>query len=264
MRIFLACTLAVLDAASPATSDDALQPPRKLQLLPQLLRRNLPLPEAEGFQVPAMSHGAARATPMLRQSLPAPAAAAPLAKHPSGSAKLVTEATEPRLPEPRARSIVMGEKPGPLARLGACLVYLMPVMDGFQYGMWIYQNVPFLGKLAYRFQPIVYAFQSVPFLPLVLFIGLASMSNSMGLSRFVRFNIQQSILLDICLILPYVFAPVTKFFPMQLQIIGTNMLWYCVVGIVSYAILSNLNGLLPNRVPFLSEAASAGISRGQF
>ena len=51
MRIFLACTLAVLDAASPATSDDALQPPRKLQLLPQLLRRNLPLPEAEGFQV---------------------------------------------------------------------------------------------------------------------------------------------------------------------------------------------------------------------
>jgi hypothetical protein len=254
MRIVLACTLAALDAAAPAASDDALQAPRKRQLLPQLL----PLLNAEGFQVPAVSHGAARATPaMLRQSLPAPAATAPLEKHPTPHAKLL--GVEPRIPDQRARSIVMQEQPAPLERVAASLVYLLPVLDGFQYGVWIYQNVPPLGAIAYPFAPFVVAFQSVPFLGLILFIGLSFFTNNLGLSRFVRFNIQQSILLDILLVLPSLLAPATKLFPVEVQIVGTNTIFYAVVGVVGYSCLSNLLGELPNKVPFLSNAADAGI-----
>ena len=36
----------------------------------------------------------------------------------------------------------------PVDRLFACLPYLLPVVDGFGYGAYVYQNVPLAGDLA--------------------------------------------------------------------------------------------------------------------
>ena len=36
----------------------------------------------------------------------------------------------------------------PVDRLFACLPYLLPVLDGFGYGAYVYQNVPLAGDLA--------------------------------------------------------------------------------------------------------------------
>ena len=43
----------------------------------------------------------------------------------------------------------------------ASLVYLLPLLDGFPYGIYIYRAVPPVGDLAYQFLPVVNAFQSV-------------------------------------------------------------------------------------------------------
>ena len=69
-------------------------------------------------------------------------------------------------------------------------------------GIFIYKTVPGVGDAAYAVLPLVNAFQSIPFAGLILFFTLSYFARSSNLSRFVRFNIQQAILLDIVLIVP--------------------------------------------------------------
>uniref|UniRef100_A0A7S0JI91 Tic20 family protein Ycf60 n=1 Tax=Calcidiscus leptoporus TaxID=127549 RepID=A0A7S0JI91_9EUKA len=140
-------------------------------------------------------------------------------------------------------------------RLFGTLPYLLPSLDGFGYGAYIYQNVPGAAQAAGAVAPFVALFQSLPFAGLVLFIGLSFFTRNAGLSRLVRFNIQQALLLDIALIIPGLFSPVTGLLPAELQIIGTNLVFYVCLFTVLYATWCNAQGKLPDQVPLLSEAA---------
>ena len=60
--------------------------------------------------------------------------------------------------------------------------------------------MPGVGDAAHALPPLVNTFQSIPFAGLILFFTLSYFARSSNLSRFVRFNIQQAILLDIVLI----------------------------------------------------------------
>ena len=44
-------------------------------------------------------------------------------------------------------------------RLFACLPYILPALDGFGYGAYVYQNVPLAGDVAMGLVPAVGAFQ---------------------------------------------------------------------------------------------------------
>ena len=139
------------------------------------------------------------------------------------------------------------------------MVYLLPCVDGFPYGSYIYANVPPVGALAYNVLPFVNAFQNLPFVGLVLFIGLSAFSRNAGLSRFVRFNIQQALLLDIALLIPSFFGSIGKIFPYELQAIGSNTVFYFMAGVVAYSWFSVAQGKVPNQVPVLSDAAEMQI-----
>eukprot|EP00966_Prymnesium_polylepis_P168814 3903392-Prymnesium_polylepis.1 len=102
-----------------------------------------------------------------------------------------------RRPPPAMRE---GLSPEAADRALASAVYLLPFLDGFQYGAYVYSTVPGLGPIAYSFVPLVNTFQSIPFAGLILFFSLSYFARSTNLSRFVRFNIQQAILLDIVMI----------------------------------------------------------------
>ena len=149
--------------------------------------------------------------------------------------------------------------PDVVERLAAGVVYLLPCADGFPYGSYIYSNVPPVGALAYNVLPFVNAFQNLPFVGLILFIGLSAFSRNAGLSRFVRFNIQQALLLDIALLIPSFFGGIGKAFPYELQAIGSNTVFYFMVGVVVYSWFSVAQGKVPNQVPVLSEAAEIQI-----
>jgi len=69
----------------------------------------------------------------------------------------------------------------------------------------------------------------------------------------------QALLLDIALIVPGLFGPLTKTFPVELQILGTNFIFYAWVLVVGYALFSNAQGKAPDQVPLLSDAASMQI-----
>ena len=83
----------------------------------------------------------------------------------------------------------------PLERLFGCLPYILPILDGFSYGAYVYANVPLIGDAAVTAAPAVGAFQESPFSGFVLFIGLSFFTRNAALPRFVRFNIQQALLL---------------------------------------------------------------------
>ena len=148
----------------------------------------------------------------------------------------------------------------PLAdRAAAALVYILPLLDGFPYGSFIYANIPAVGNAAYTLLPLVNGFQSLPFAGLILFIGLSTFTRNTGLSRFVRFNIQQALLLDILLVIPGVLGSATRMFPYDLQVIGTNFWFYLMVLVVGYSWAQVAQGKNPDQVPFISEAANLQI-----
>jgi hypothetical protein len=145
-------------------------------------------------------------------------------------------------------------------RVAASLVYLLPATDGFGFGGYIYSHVPRAGDIAYAVLPFVNAFDSLPFASLGLFIGLSVLTRNENISRFVRFNIQQALLLDITLIMPGVFGQVGSAMPTELQVFSNNLIFYYWLLVVGYSLFSNLRGETPNQVPVLSEAASPFVS----
>ena len=138
----------------------------------------------------------------------------------------------------------------------AAAVYLFPALDGFQYGAYVYSTIPPLGAVAYNLVPFVNAFQSLPFAGLILFIGLSTFTRNTGLSRFVRFNIQQALLLDIVLIIPGFIGGAARMFPVELQTLGSNFVFYLWVLVVGYSWACIAQGKTPDQVPVLSEAAA--------
>ena len=61
----------------------------------------------------------------------------------------------------------------------------------------------------------------------VFFIGLSLTTRNTNLPRFIRFNVQQALLLDIILIIPTLFADFGAApLPQQLSIVGSNCVFY--------------------------------------
>ena len=144
-------------------------------------------------------------------------------------------------------------------RAAAAAAYLFPITDGFQFGGYLFKNIPAVGAVAYQLAPAINGFNSVPFLGLIFFIAFSSFSRNPGLSRFVRFNLQQALLLDIALIIPGFVGSAGSMFPVDLQVVGSNTVFYFMVLVVGYAWTSIAQGNVPDQVPVLSDAANQSI-----
>lgn len=155
--------------------------------------------------------------------------------------------------------IMSAADPDPAERAAAAAAYILPILDGFPYGIYIYKSIPPIGAVAYSFAPIVSAFQSLPFGGLILFFGLSAFTRNPGLSRFVRFNIQQALLLDIVLLIPGFVGNAGRMFGPDLAAVGTNFFFYLCVLVVGYSWSQIAIGRKPDQVPVLSDAANMQI-----
>lgn len=153
-------------------------------------------------------------------------------------------------------------------RAVATAAYLLPALDGFEYGGALYRAIPVLGDAAELFAPISTTFQMVPFSSLLAFLALsfvASSSSPVRPSRFVRFNIQQALFLDMLLLLPFLFPEAQNWI---LHVAGPdpltfcrNFMFYLAASVIGYAAVSNVRGELPDKVPVLSVAANEFVNR---
>ena len=146
-------------------------------------------------------------------------------------------------------------------RIKSCIPYMLPILDGDQFGRYIYQRIPPLNVVDQIFiQPLLQFYHSVPFLGLAVFLALSIGSRNANISRSLRFNAQQAILIDIALIFPEILGSVTQNnFPRMIVEPATNFVYYTYVSAVIYSIVSNLTGKKPNQIPIISEAAEMAV-----
>jgi hypothetical protein len=134
----------------------------------------------------------------------------------------------------------------------------LPLLDGDIFGQYIYQRVPPLKFLDDLFiAPLVSIFQSFPFLGLILFLLLSIGSRNVdGMSRAVRFNAQQAVLIDIALIFPTLIGEgLDGFVPRMYEEMGHNLVYYFLMSSLVYSVVMNLRGKKPNGIPYISPAA---------
>ena len=80
-----------------------------------------------------------------------------------------------------------------------------------------------------------------------------------SLSREVRFNSQQAVLIDVALIFPQILGEAVSDadakLPRAIMEPCSNFVWIAYVSLVVYCVTSNLRGKKPDQIPFISSTA---------
>ena len=144
-------------------------------------------------------------------------------------------------------------------RIKACVPYLLPLIDGDQFGQFIYSRVPFLGAINdVTIGPLATITHSIPFVGLGLFVALTLGTRfNMEMPRMIRFSAQQAALIDVALIFPELIASAFDEDPLPQYIVEpcANFVWYAYMTAVVYSVYTNLRGKKPDQIPFISQQA---------
>ncbi|GBF93270.1 hypothetical protein Rsub_06002 [Raphidocelis subcapitata] len=221
------------------------------------------LPGAAALPAQRRMHGAAAALPLRRASAslaarrlaPAAAAAAPAprralrveARYGGGAAGGGGyRATAPNVGE----------------RVLAAAPFLLPFLDAFSYGRFLFYMYPLIARAVAPFAPLLQLYHSIPFAALIAFFGIyLGVVNNARLPRFVRFSAMQAVLLDILLVLPrlleqLISPPSAPGLALQAYITAQNTIWIAVAACVAFGMGSALLGR-EVRLPFIGDAAEA-------
>ncbi|OPF20156.1 hypothetical protein B1L04_01600 [Microcystis aeruginosa KW] len=144
-------------------------------------------------------------------------------------------------------------------RIFAALVYLLPLYSAFAFGIFIFQQIPFLGAaLAIVLAPLAFLYSSLgSFGSLIIFFVLFfAVVRNPRISHFIRFNTMQAILIDI---LVYLLGLVLDFVARGL---GANLVVETLFNVVFlgafaacvYSIIQSVIGKYAD-IPTISEAA---------
>ncbi|CCI16312.1 MAG: hypothetical protein EWV49_00110 [Microcystis aeruginosa Ma_QC_Ch_20071001_S25] len=144
-------------------------------------------------------------------------------------------------------------------RIFAALVYLLPLYSAFAFGIFIFQQIPFLGAaLAIVLTPLAFLYSSLgSFGSLIIFFVLFfAVVRNPRISHFIRFNTMQAILIDI---LVYLLGLALGFVARGL---GANLVVETLFNVVFlgafaacvYSIIQSVIGKYAD-IPTISEAA---------
>lgn len=85
-------------------------------------------------------------------------------------------------------------------RLPAAAVYLIPLIEGITFGAFLFRQFPILQVLFTPLLPLVQIYNAIPFgRLLVFFVLFFAVVRNDSISRFVRFNAMQAVLISIIL-----------------------------------------------------------------
>ncbi|KAF6265000.1 hypothetical protein COO60DRAFT_1481891, partial [Scenedesmus sp. NREL 46B-D3] len=167
----------------------------------------------------------------------------------SSTAAGTKQPSRPRCVAVAARYSRGGGSPDIQERVLAAVPYLLPLLDSFGYGRFLFYQYPIVRSFISPLAPLLGVYSSVPFAPLLCFFAW---------SRFVRFNGMQAMLLDILLILPrlaeQVFSTPTGGWGLQAYITAQNTIWVFIAVCVVYGVISSLLGQAA-RIPLVADAA---------
>lgn len=150
-------------------------------------------------------------------------------------------------------------------KLLSILPYLFPLMDGLQYGRYLILDIeqtsgdnPVLLALA-----VLYTlYRSIPFSGFIAFFAINFLSANTRINRLVRFNLQQSIFVDLALFFPGLLTGIGAValstlgisLPASFSEIGADAVFYLLLATLAYCTVSSLLGITPDKIPIISQA----------
>lgn len=145
----------------------------------------------------------------------------------------------------------------------ASLCYMLPLLDGLKYSKFLLTAYPQFALLLLPIAPAAQFYYSLGFFNIILFFGMyLGVAQNRQLSKFMRYNAMQAIVLDILLILPDVLlslfnginGPPTSGAGLELKILLNNTVFLFVYLSVAYGSISALTGKSA-KLPLVGEAA---------
>merc|ERR1712216_221416 len=149
-------------------------------------------------------------------------------------------------------------------RVIACLPYLVPVLGSMRYARFMVQWFPNAMRMLYMpLQPLYQLYHSFPFAPLVIFFGIyIGLVNNRSMSRFVRYNALQAIMVDVLMLFPAmvetVFRPPMYGWGLKVYALLTSSIWTVVFAVCAFCVFNNLLGKLP-QLPYLHDGVNQQI-----
>nr|XP_027087181.1 protein TIC 20-II, chloroplastic-like [Coffea arabica]XP_027087926.1 protein TIC 20-II, chloroplastic-like [Coffea arabica] len=164
---------------------------------------------------------------------------------------------QPSKPVTSPMSVSASSKtPTPAAdRLMSAASYCYPLFNGFQYGRFLLSEYPILATPFKPIIPVVSAYHSIPYASFISFFAFyLGIVRNPNVSRYVRFNALQALVLDVVLVVPMMVQQILS--PgLNLTILGYNCLFVFLVACFAYALGCSVLGKTPY-LPFIAEAAS--------
>ncbi|GMP21779.1 hypothetical protein CsSME_00000067 [Camellia sinensis var. sinensis] len=210
--------------------------------------------------------------PLLRLSL-LPPPTSPSKKPSSSSANITARLPHPlrptvpislpRLtppPPPTVRSISMSYNPTPATdRLISAVAYFLPFFNGLHYGRFVFAQYPTLGAAFEPILPLLSLYRSVPYASFVAFFALyLGVVRNPSLSRYVRFNAMQAVVLDVLLVIPLllqrIFNPGRAGIGYKIMVMSHNAIFVFIVFCFVYSLVYSILGRTPY-LPFVADAA---------
>lgn len=147
-------------------------------------------------------------------------------------------------------------------RVCAALAYLLPLTESLAFAQFVLRDFPLLSWLLLPTVPVSIIYKSIPFGELIVFFILVlGVVRNPSISRFIRFNVMQAILIDIILFLlslvvSMVLSPILV--GMAREIVFSTI-FLGVLGSAIYGISQCLAGVYPDKIPGVSDAANAQV-----
>ncbi|MCU0519020.1 MAG: hypothetical protein MUC60_19585 [Oscillatoria sp. Prado101] len=141
-------------------------------------------------------------------------------------------------------------------RIFACLPYLLPLIDGLDFGRFLFDQFPALQLVFMPLLPLIQIYSGIPFAGFIIFLALyLGVVRNENISHFIRFNTMQAILLDIILILCSLVVPIlAKGLPVTFVLETLyNMIFLGILAAFIYSVAQSLMGRYAE-IPTLSDA----------
>ncbi|QLE56114.1 Tic20 family protein [Nostoc sp. TCL26-01] len=141
-------------------------------------------------------------------------------------------------------------------RIFACLPYLLPIIEVFVFGEFLFRQFPALQLIFFPLIPLLRIYYGVRYAGLIIFFALwLLVVRNEKISHFIRFNTMQAILLDIIIFLFGILTDVVGLIPaggFAIQTLYTTIFLGIMAGVI-YSIAQSLLGRYAE-IPAISDA----------
>ncbi|KAK6911748.1 Chloroplast protein import component Tic20 [Dillenia turbinata] len=147
-------------------------------------------------------------------------------------------------------------------RLISAVSYCLPFFNGLQYGRFLLSQYPTLSLFFEPVLPLLNLYRSIPYASFVAFFALyLGIVRNPNLSRYVRFNSMQALVLDVLLVVPLLAQRILMGssgrpggLGFKLMVMGHNALFVFIVFCFLYSLGYCVLGRTPY-LPFVADAA---------